>query len=284
VSVNKWPKRLALTGAIMLALSTAVMWSSYDEMTHILDPGQNHLLELEEGQSEDVNLSKNTSYLIFRLTNVPEDCQIIENHTGTEVSIGNPSLFQTDRDGENGRYYAVGTFIPDADGMHSIENTANTSGNSLWVVDEYDLGDDAESIYLFQGGCYGLLCGGCLLPISLFVWYSGRKKGQQADLLMQTPDGSMVPIAPTDGTTQQRVPTTDEVWRSVHGGEVIDLTVQQEPQPEDEIPAPFADRPDRTGELARVVDEIESVDDSMPDTSENDGGNTEHSWKTWDEG
>lgn len=284
MSANKWPKRLALTGAIMLALSTAVMWSSYDEMTVVLDPGQNHLLELEEGQIEDVNLSKNTSYLIFRLSNAPVDCQIIENHTGTEVSIGNPSLFQTDRDGENGRYHAVGTFIPDADGMHSIENTENTSDSTLWVVDEYDLGEDANSIYLFQGGCYGLLCGGCLLPIALFIWYSGRKKGQQAGLVMQAHDGRMVPIAPTDGTMQQRVPTTDEVWRSVHGGEVIDLTVQQGPPPEDEIPAPFADRPDRTSELTRVVDEIESVDDSMPISSENDGENTERSWETWDEG
>ncbi|MEC8927097.1 MAG: hypothetical protein VYB17_02420 [Candidatus Thermoplasmatota archaeon] len=284
MSANKWPKRLALTGAIMLALSTAVMWSSYDEMIVILDPGQNHLLELEEGQTEDVNLSNTTSYLLFRLNNAPVDCQIIENHTGTEVSIGNPSLFQTDRDGENGRYYAVGTFIPDAGGMHSIENTANTSDGTLWVVDEYDLGEDANSIYLFQGGCYGLLCGGCLLPIALFIWYSGRKKSQQAGLVMQAHDGRMVPIAPTDGTMQQRIPTTDEVWRSVHGGEVIDLTVQQGPPPEDEIPAPFADRPDRTGELTKVVDEIESVDDSMPVSSENDGETTERSWKTWDEG
>ncbi|MCS5535402.1 MAG: hypothetical protein NZ802_06065, partial [Candidatus Poseidoniales archaeon] len=110
------------------------------------------------------------------------------------------------------------------------------------------------------------------------------KKGQQAGLVMQAHDGKMVPIAPTDGTMQQRVPTTDEVWRSVHGGEVIDLTVQQELPPEDGIPAPFADRPDRTGELTRVVDEIESVDDSMPDSSENDDENTELSWKTWDEG
>ena len=284
MSANKWPKKLAITGAIMLALSMAVMWSSYDEMTDILDPGQNHLLELEEGQTEEVNLSKNTSYLIFRLSNIPENCQIIENHTGTEVSIGNPSLFQTDRDGENGLYYAVGTFIPDADGVHSIENTENTSGNSLWIVDEYDLGEDSQSIYLFQGGCYGLLCGGCLLPISLFVWYSGRKKGQQAGLVMQTHDGNIVPIAATDGTMQQRIPTTDEVWRSVHGGEVIDLSVQQGPPPEEEIPAPFADRPDRVGELTKVVDEIESVDDSMPESSENDVDNTERSWKTWDEG
>ena len=101
---------------------------------------------------------------------------------------------------------------------------------------------------------------------------------------MQAHDGRMVPIAHTDGTMQQRIPTTDEVWRSVHGGEVIDLTVQQGPPPEDEIPAPFADRPARTGELTKVVDEIESVDDSMPVSSENDGETTERSWKTWDEG
>ena len=87
MSANKWPKRLALTGAIILALSTAVMWSSYDEMTGILDPGKNHFLELEEGQTEDVNLSNSTSYLIFRLNNVAADCHIIENHTGTEVGL-----------------------------------------------------------------------------------------------------------------------------------------------------------------------------------------------------
>ena len=79
MNTNKWPKRLALTGAIMLALSLGVMWSSYDEMTDILDPGQNHLLELEEGEIEDVNLSKNTTYLIFRLNDVAADCQILEN-------------------------------------------------------------------------------------------------------------------------------------------------------------------------------------------------------------
>ena len=79
MSANRWPKRLALTGAILLALSTAVMWSSYDEMTVILDPGKNHFLELEDGETEDVNLSNSTSYLIFRLTDVAADCQIIEN-------------------------------------------------------------------------------------------------------------------------------------------------------------------------------------------------------------
>ena len=113
---------------------------------------------------------------------------------------------------------------------------------------------------------------------------------------MQTADGMLVPIAPTDGSIQQRVPTTDEVWRSVHGGEVLDLTVQQTQPIDPGAPAPFADRPDRVGDLTRVVDEIETVDDSTPAEEilrrglglnkdvGNDTENTERSWKTWDEG
>ena len=100
---------------------------------------------------------------------------------------------------------------------------------------------------------------------------------------MQTANGVMIPITPTDGVVQQRVPTTDEIWRSVHGGEVLDLTIQQQP-PEDEIPAPFADRPDRAGELAKVVDDIETVEESVPQSSEDDGEPTEGGWKSWDEG
>ena len=93
----------------------------------------------------------------------------------------------------------------------------------------------------------------------------------------------MIPIAPTDGSVQQRVPTTDEVWRSVHGGEVLDLTIQQQPR-ENEIPAPFADRPDRVGDVARVVDEIETVEESVPQSNDDGGESSERSWKSWDEG
>ena len=76
VSASKWPKRLALTGAIMLALSTAVMWSSYDEMTVILDPGKNHLLELEEGQTVDVNLSNSTSSVSYTHLTLPTNREV----------------------------------------------------------------------------------------------------------------------------------------------------------------------------------------------------------------
>ena len=135
MSTNKWPKRLALTGSFILGLSIAVMWSVYPDVVDITDPGENHLLSLEEGDSAEVNLSKNSSYIIFRLGNVATNCSITEVATETDVTIGSPGLLQSDREGSDGDwYYIVGTFIPDGDGLHLVENTATENNSSLWLV------------------------------------------------------------------------------------------------------------------------------------------------------
>ena len=282
MSQSVWPKRLMITGAIVLCISIAILASVWPSWVAALDPDENHLLELEGGESEPVNLSKESSYLLFRLDDSPHNCTIIEDATETEVTIGSPSWIQSDREGMDGEwYFAVGSFIPDENGAHVIYNNAD-DGETLWVVDEMDLASSSDSTYI-TGGCLGIIFGGCLLPIAFALWMSGRKKSAKAGLVMQTADGTMIPIAPTDGTVQQRVPTTDEVWRSVHGGEILDLTVHQ-PLAEPETPAPFADRPDHAGDLARVVDEIESMNDSAPQSIEDDGEQVERSWKTWDEG
>ncbi len=285
MSRSGWPKRLVITSLIVIGLSTALMISSYDEMVDILDPSQNHLLHLEEGESAEVNLSKDHSYLLFRIDDNTANCLVVENATNTEVRIEKPTLLHTDREGADAWYTAVGWFAPDESGLHIIENTNNATNQSLWIIDEYDLGDDVNSVYLFQGGCYGLLCGVCLLPIAIFVWLSSKKKGVPAGVVMQTAGGTLIPIAPSDQPTQQRVPTTDEVWRSVHGGEPLNLTIQDSGPIEPEVPAPFANRPDRIGEIARVKDEIESVDESaFTDESKDTGEEEQRSWKTWDEG
>ena len=295
---SKWPRRLAFAGSFVIGISIAILWSVYPDVINIQDPGENNLLSLDEGESVDVNLSKNTSYIIFKLNDGGVNCTITEYLTETQVTIGSPNILQPDRAGVNGEvYYAVGTFIPEADGLYSVENTASENGSTLWIVDEYDVDDDARnSGRIFIGSCFGLLCGICLLPVSLFLWISKRKKGGAAGLMMQTPDGMLVPIAPTGGSVQQRVPTTDEIWRSVHGGEVLDLTIQQPPPTEQEVPPPFADRPDRTGEMDRIVDEIESVEDpissgnvlrnklGLDDSNEDVAENSDPNWKSWDEG
>ena len=270
MSQNLWPKRLMIAGAIVLGISIAVMASVYPSWLATLDPGENHLLELDGGGNETVNLSKESSYLLFRLNDVHHNCTIIEEATGTEVTVGSPSWIQSDREGVDGEwYFAVGSFIPDENGPHTLHNNAG-EGEVLWIIDEMELANNSDSTYI-TAGCCGILFGGCLLPIAFALWMNGRKKGVKSE------------IALMDGTIQQRVPTTDEIWRSVHGGEVLDLTIEQHPQ-EQGTPAPFADRPDRVGELARVVDDIDTVDDSAPQSSDDVGEEAERSWKSWDEG
>ncbi len=247
-----------------------------------LDPDENHLVKLDGGDNETVNLSKDSSYIMFRLENGAHNCTIIEDATGTEVTIGSPSWMQSDREGIDGEwYYAVGAFIPDESGTHDIQNNGE-EGDVLWVIDEMNLANNSDSAYI-TGGCLGAILGGCLLPIAFGLWMGGRRNTAKAGLVMKTANGVVIPIAPTDEGVQQRIPTTDEVWRSVHGGEVLDLTIQQQPH-ENEIPAPFADRPDRIGDMVRVVDEIETVEESVVQSVEDDGESTERSWKSWDEG
>jgi len=36
--------------------------------------------------------------------------------------------------------------------------------------------------------------------------------------------------------------------------------------------------------LTKVVDEIETVDEAVPQSNENNGETTEGNWKSWDEG
>ena len=282
MSQSVWPKRLLIAGAIILGVSIAILVSIWPAWVAALDPDENHLVKLDGGDNETVNLSKDSSYIMFRLENGAHNCTIIEDATGTEVTIGSPSWMQSDREGIDGEwYYAVGTFIPDESGTHDIQNNGE-EGDVLWVIDEMNLANNSDSAYI-TGGCLRVILGGCLLPIAFGLWMGGRRNSAKAGLVMKTANGVMIPIAPTEEGVQQRIPTTDEVWRSVHGGEVLDLTIQQQPH-ENEIPAPFADRPDRVGDMMRVVDEIETVEESVVQSVEEDGESTERSWKSWDEG
>ena len=90
MSASKWPKRLALTGVVMLAISMAVVWSEYDDIVEIMDPTNENLLALEDGESGEVNISKSHSYLIFRLKDTSVNCTITEVATGAEVDIDDP--------------------------------------------------------------------------------------------------------------------------------------------------------------------------------------------------
>lgn len=271
MSQSVWSKRLLITGAIVLGISIAVLASVWPSWVATLDPDENHLLKLEGGENDTVNLSTDSSYLMFRLDNGAHNCTIIEDGIGTEVTIGSPTFLQSDREGVDGDwYYAVGAFIPDESGSHDIRNNGE---DILWIVDEMALANHSDSTYI-TGACLGIILGVCMLPIAFGLWMGAKRGASKTGLVMQNPGGV--------GAAQQRVPTTDEIWRSVHGGEIIDLTIHQ--QPIEQAPAPFADRPDRSGGVARVVDEIETVEERSEQDEDEGPDDEERSWKTWDEG
>ena len=279
MSQRVWSKRLLITGAIVLGISIAVLASVWPSWVATLDPDENHLLKLEGGENDTVNLSTDSSYLMFRLDNGAHNCTIIEDGIGTEVTIGSPTFLQSDREGVDGDwYYAVGAFIPDESGSHDIQNNGE---DILWIVDEMELANHSDSAYI-TGACIGIMLGVCMLPIAFGLWMGAKRGASKTGLVMQTPGGDMIPISAAGGAAQQRVPTTDEIWRSVHGGEIIDLTIHQ--QPIEQTPAPFADRPDRGGGVARVVDEIETVEETTTQDDDEGPDSEERSWKTWDEG
>ena len=277
---SKWPKKLAAAGAIILLISIAVLVSNIDEFEEATDPSRNSLIVLDGGESEEINLSKEASYLLFRLTNTDHNCTIVESATETEVTIGSPGWVQSPREDKEGElYYPVGTFIPDESGLHTIENDAE-EGEMLWILDETDV--EYNIVLTISASCCGIFCGSGLIPLAFILWRNGKRNVGKAGLVMQTADGMLVPIAPADGTMQQRVPTTDEIWRSVHGGEVLNLSVEEPKEPE--VPAPFADRPDRSGEISRAIDEVESVNDSTSESPTTESEVPQKGWKSWDEG
>ena len=277
---SKWPKKLAAAGVIILLISIAVLVSNIDEFEEATDPSHNSLLVLDGSESEEINLSKESSYLLFRLTNTDHNCSIVELATETDVTIGSPGWVQSPREGKDGEfYYPVGTFIPDESGLHIIENNAE-EGEILWILDETDV--EYSIVLTISASCCGIFCGSGLIPLAFILWRNGKRNVGKAGLVMQTADGMLVPIAPADGTMQQRIPTTDEIWRSVHGGEVLNLTVEEPREPE--VPAPFADRPDRSGEISRAIDEVESVEETVSESTSVKSDVSQKGWKSWDEG
>jgi hypothetical protein len=277
---SKWPKKLAAAGVIILLISIAVLVSNIDEFEEATDPSHNSLLVLDGSESEEINLSKESSYLLFRLTNTDHNCTIVELATDTDVTIGSPGWVQSPREGKEGEfYYPVGTFIPDESGLHIIENNAE-EGEILWILDETDV--EYSIVLTISASCCGIFCGSGLIPLAFILWRNGKRNVGKAGLVMQTADGMLVPIAPADGTMQQRIPTTDEIWRSVHGGEILNLSVGEPEEPE--VPAPFADRPDRSGEISRAIDEVESVEETVSESTSVKSDVSQKGWKSWDEG
>lgn len=259
-----WPKRLLISGAVILCISIILMWTEWDDFSEGYDPDQSNIAKVAGGSSEQVNLTKGHTYIAFRLNSTSSNCTIIEMHTGAEVGRDSPGNWR-DRPTNDQEYKAVGAYVPEASGVYSIGFDAEAD-EYLWIVDEQSL----ESYLLFQVGTFGLICGICLLPVGMILWFTSQKKTYTTGLV-------------TGAETQRRVPTTDEVWASVHGGEPLNLSMPNE-SIEDEVPPPFADRSDGGTHTPLAIDEIDNVDESIPSSDDVDAVEKEDEWKSWDEG
>ena len=260
-----WPKRLIIAGTVILCISMILMWTEWDDFSEGYDPDQNNIAKVAGGTSEQVNLTKGHTYIAFRLNSTSSNCTIIEMHTGAEVGRDSPGNWR-DRPTHDQEYKAVGVYVPEASGVHSIEFDAE-SNEYLWIVDEQSL----ESYLLFQLGSFGLICGCVLLPIGMILWFTSQKKSYPTGLVMN------------DGEITHRVPTTDEVWASVHGGEPLNLTMPNE-SIEEEVPPPFADRSDEVRHSPLAIDDVDNVDESIPSNDDEDTAEKKDEWKSWDEG
>lgn len=279
---TSWPKRLLISGAVILLISTILIWTNWDDFVSAMDPENSNVARLEGGEEVTVELDDGRTYIAYRLDGSSTNITITEVQTGTEVGRSSPGILQGDRFGEKDRIYtAVGVYSPDADGMHRIQNHENDQ--ILWLVDSEELAGDDSVLLMLEGGCFGIICGFCLIPLGGILWLTSRKTAQSPGLVMETAGGQQIPLAVGGGEVQQRVPTTDEIWASVHGGEAIDLTVAPVVV-EEEVPPPFADRPDAETHLPRAIDDVEEVNEEISDVGINEAGNTKQEWKSWDEG
>ena len=110
-----WPKRMMIAGVIVLGLSIAAFAAYYGQYEEEVDPSKSHVVKIEGGQESSVNLSKHKSYIVFRETNSPCACTIIEIDTQTEVPVTTPNWMQGegDRIGSGGKEYpSAGAFQP----------------------------------------------------------------------------------------------------------------------------------------------------------------------------
>ena len=279
---NRWPKRLLISSAVLLLISSIIIWTNWDDFVSAMDPENNNVARVEGGEEESVELSDGRTYIAYRLDSSATNLTIIESQTGAEVGRSSPGILQGDRFGEDDKIYtAVGVYNPEADGLHLIQN--HDPEFVLWLVDSEKLTGDNSSLLMLEGGCFGIICGVCLIPIAGILWLTSRKTAHAPGLVMETADGTHIPLAVSDSEIQQCVPTTDEVWASVHGGIPIDLSMDAIPVKED-VPPPFADRPDNDGHLPLAIDEIEEIEEIIVEESDDRSENVEQGWKSWDEG
>ena len=243
----QWAKRLTGVSVLLLLIGVISYYNAMPSMYEQLDPAQNHMLELEPGESGQVEIAALGEYVALRLEGDDSANLRLIDSTGQEDEGSAPTALDIARTGEDGvSYDAVRVFRSSAAGEYTLHNDGSTA---LWFVDDVSaqaaLFTEPWFVVMMVGCCLGPVIGVIGLILALIGWGSRGKEN-----------------APVVLNNQGRLPTTDELYRQYHGIEA---------EPEADIPGPFADT-----EQSEVV-ETEAQEDVSNDEAKPE-------WEWWDEG
>ena len=202
--VTPWTKRLSGASLLLVLIGVVSYYNAMPAMFDELDPSQRHLLELEPGESGEVNLDQLGEYVALRVTG--DDSQSAElrliDTTGSEESGSAPTRLDLERPGEDGTLYTpVRVFRSAQPGDYTLHNDGNTT---LWFVD-----DVSAQKALFGNGWFVVMFFGCCLGIplgvvALILVIAGRGQSKKAG-------------EPVVMSKEGRLPTTDELYRQYRG-------------------------------------------------------------------
>jgi hypothetical protein len=202
--VTLWTKRLSGASLLLVLIGVVSYYNAMPVMFDELDPSQRHLLELEPGESGEVNLDQLGEYVALRVTR--EDSQVAElrliDAIGSEESGSGPTRLDLERPGEDGTLYTpVRVFRSAQPGDYTLHNDGNTT---LWFVD-----DVSAQKALFGNGWFVVMFFGCCLGIplgvvALILVIAGRGQRKKAG-------------EPVVMSKEGRLPTTDELYRQYRG-------------------------------------------------------------------
>jgi hypothetical protein len=202
--VTLWTKRLSGASLLLVLIGVVSYYNAMPAMFDELDPSQRHILELESGESGEVNLDQLGEYVALRVTG--EDSQSAElrliDAMGSEESGSAPSGLDLERPGEDGTLYTpVRVFRSAQPGDYTLHNDGNTT---LWFVDDVSaqkaLFGSGWFVMMFFGCCLGLPLG----VIALILALAGRGQRKKSG-------------GPVVMSKEGKLPTTDELYRQYRG-------------------------------------------------------------------
>ena len=243
----QWAKRLTGVSVLLLLIGVVSYYNAMPSMYEQLDPAQNNMLELQPGESGQVEIATLGEYVALRLEDDDSANLRMIDSAGQEDEGSAPTALDITRTGEDGSsYVAVRVFRSSAAGEYTLHNDGLTT---LWFVDDVSaqaaLFTKPWFVVMMVGCCLGPVFGVIGLILALVGWGSRGKENSPVVL-----------------NNQGRLPTTDELYRQYHGIEA---------EPEADIPGPFADT-EQSEEVETEAQEDVSNDEAKPE------------WEWWDEG